>query len=197
MSEFVHPIPTELPRPYKGVCKEIFSDLVIDRADFRRRSLGNLKGENPHLLDYIVREAMFSPDQDATLDWTLPYYEIFSRSAKKEGPPIVVVTEELIRSTHGQRLPGMERIDPGNVRQLERYVKEKIARWKGLEEKDIDRSEELLIFWTWFNLYLHKMRMMGTDMIAYPHMVFDCLYNVAEYLGSQAQANRIKNRFGK
>jgi hypothetical protein len=143
----------ELPRIKEGVAKEIFRESVIDKQGFMIRTANVMQRENPYLLEYIVDAAITAPSSEDVVLWPFRYYEIYARSAREEGIPMVRVEKDILEA----RESGIQKWndtfdDQDNMHVLIDLVKSKSKEEDQQIEED-SKEYELAIYWAAFGEY--------------------------------------------
>lgn len=191
----------DLPSPYEGVADEIFFDLFSNRQVFVSQALGNLRDENPDLCVSFIKDLMTSPNHGLSLEWSLTYYEIFSRAARRMGKRMPLVSSETIQSVWGQEFSdlklGMWKGDQGVSESLQAQENQFMEKTR----EEVDKSSELGEFWS--ALLIH----MGTLVTTAPNpsevgrihaalkWTLNPLYHLRLALYAQCQANKLNQDF--
>lgn len=144
--------PSERPNPYAGVALEVFKDILTNREAFRSKVMRQMASENEVLHDFVLKASMGSPNRELTLDWCLIYYEIFSRSARKEGEPMIKVTKETHDSMFQKEVTLLNMMTRGrpeaeSERLLEQYRKKKEEDIENRKSRETNSNDELAVFW--------------------------------------------------
>lgn len=194
----------ELPNPYKGVTLEVFSDLLTDRPEFARKAFTQLGQENPFLAKFIVRNCIASINREIALDWCLAYYEIFARSARRNGQQILLVEENTMKSFFDEELQDIEFAKKqGNLAMNELMRERSRLLEKAIDDDVRQNEEELGEFWTTLTQY-RMQRLYNGKIISEEHLsatnqelenTFQPLLILRSLLHAQARSNRLKKRF--
>ncbi len=183
----------ELPIPYDGVVLEVFNDLVTDRASFVRGAMENIRQENPYVLELIVRHALVSPYRDLALDWGLSYYEVNSRSAKRQGTQMIKVSKSLVDASLGKQAQEMSLLRIEDREDIIEYFNREEELRKVRINSELERSAEMAKFWTTYHTSLANHLMENVVHEAdFPSSIIDILN---ELLHQQIDANKLTNQF--
>jgi len=184
----------ELPVPYKGVTFELFFELLSDRAAFVRKALKNLREENPALLRLIITWCLPSPAPESSLAWTLSYYEIFSRTARKSGKRIFEVSEELLQSYVAQYSREIAELPAQRDEVIKAYFEKREEDEREKTYKEMKISDELADFWGTVLIYEVNQRMSGDNALKLKY-ILEPLYSLRSVLYEQQKANKFKQKF--
>ena len=177
----------ELPKPDEGACGEIFFEILTDRQEFHRKVLTVLKEENPFLLDVVINTSIACSDREMSLDWSLTYYELFSRSTRKAGVKMPQVANETVASHYERRSLGSELAKERGEQAAEKYGKSLNDLVERMTIEDMKKSYELGRFWTMVARYTASAKFAGKNTTE----IFDILHSLHEVqalLHSQANA---------
>jgi hypothetical protein len=174
-----------LPAPYKGVTEEVLTEIASDRiADFTSSVLIKMITENP-ALEWLVHASILTSAQSfVTLSNFAAYYEIFSRSAEKEGVPMIVVSKRTV-TTWRKKYIGLSKQNLS----LEELDKEVVRQMQERREKDTQKSAELGDFWDYIESVRLVMKKTGYSQAAI-NSVFNPLFTLQELLHEQERRNR-------
>jgi len=152
----------ELSIPYSGVTKEIFTELLINRDEFVRETFETMEVENPRLARMLVSEGISSMQPDTTFNWALAYYAIYSRSAKRKGEPMIVVTEDRFRSLRSEELALLSQAESfGEDEQIADFFNNQSNKIDSLIGKEIKKSKELAEYWACLKRFQASSLMAG------------------------------------
>lgn len=152
-----------LPNLYEGVSQEVLSEIKDNPALFVIRAGRNMVRENP-VFRHIVEHLMcVSPDFDTSISLLTGYYELYSRSAKKEDVPMMVVTEDLALRVIQKNLCDIREANSDLLDGKIKFLTEKSIAEKKRVQKDVLISKELQIFWDYVNETISKMRDIGVS----------------------------------
>lgn len=185
---------TELPEPYEGVVEEIFFDLLVDRAVYIHNSLTNFREENPYLISALITDLTSSPNSDLSSNWLLSYYEIFSRSARKMGKMMLLVSKEVIETYDEKDVQELKSIDARRSQVDAIRHKELSIRNRNKLIKGEVLSNELASFWAHQRMFHTRLLMSGekSDKIG---LIFEGLYLAQAYIHAQQEANSLGKKF--
>jgi len=184
----------ELPIPYKGVTCELFFELLSDRAAFVRKALKNLREENPALLRLIITWCLPSPAPESSLAWTLSYYEIFSRTARKSGKRIFEVSEELLQSYFAQYSREIAELQAQGDEVIKAYYEKREEDEREKTHKEMKISDELAEFWSTVLIYEVNQRISEDNPVKLKY-ILEPLYSLRSVLYEQQKANKFKQKF--
>jgi hypothetical protein len=137
-----------LPTLYDGVAQEVI-DEMMDNSNFDNFTdsiYSKVKKENPNVIYIIDSVATVVPRPEQSVALLLSYYEMYSRSAQREGNPMMYITNEVI-----DYITAIEQDKEYGVLESEQALLE--ANQKGKKErknaihKDSELSSELEYFW--------------------------------------------------
>lgn len=185
----------ELPTPYEGVTDEILLELLADRDGFVRRVISNLKEENPSLVEYIVKSCPTSPDPESSLNWLLAYYEIFSRSARKNGRIMFEVSRERIRSVFAERRATLDQVtEEDEEAQFEFYAEEDM-KVENIIQAETESARPLAEFWITIKMRRLKQLMTVSKTEAEVDAILHPLHDLSLLLHSQEEANKLASKW--
>lgn len=188
--------PAKLPTPCEGIAGEIISEVLQDRASFIQKALSNFENENPHLAKIVRSFCMASPEPETSLRWTLVYYEIYSRSARKTGAGMPVVSKRTIQSTADEDINILTKLKKKDPEAKIEFKRERNSQRENLFDKEIAENDELLNFWSMVEAYLAKQFVLtGRQPAIVMDTILSPLYHVQEMLHSQVEANRMANEW--
>jgi len=185
----------ELPAPYEGVTDEVFLDLLTDRGTFVKQTIENLKKENPHLVTFVVKSCNTSPDPELSLNWLLTYYEIYSRSARKNGQLILEVFEERIDSIFAEKDVLLSQIPEDDPESIEKFLVEDELKKENIRQAEIKASDELANFWASLRLRRLGQIMSSQRTELETKMVIEPVKQLAILLHAQEEANRLSRKW--
>jgi len=194
----------ELPMPVPGVTEKIFVDLLANRAKFVREELAHMGKENKDLRDWLVQDCLMSATRDVSLDWALMYYAIYSRSARKTVAAMPEVSEASIRSKFEERSTLIQSLEEDEAGAY--LIKESERKRDEIYSRDTNRSYELFVFWSRAHIFGFTNRMhriytaQRIDLNLVPIMpdeTLDSLYELANLLHNQVDANNLREQFQK
>ena len=136
---------------------------------------------------------MMSPDRNLSLDWSLVYYAIHSRSTTPEGMPRV--SEELISAKYSEELQGLEGIGMEDTENQLEFFREREIRSSNAVDKDIEKDGELRLFWTRMNQLKLALTASGAYTSLGIESVFDNVHILAEFLQAQSEIDQLKQSF--
>lgn len=147
MEKTLPPKTSNLPQPERGIFKELKEELDANQAAFTSKVISHAQLENPHLVKEIAEILTELSDNDLGLAQYLfcLYYEIFSRSARKQGFLLVEVSEETATNYLDytrQRLAKAKETKSPIEFGLLIHIEEEL-----LTIEEIGESEELKQFW--------------------------------------------------
>lgn len=183
----------ELPQPYKGVTEEVFSDLLSDRANFVKKAFTNLLDENPQIAKLIIKDCITSLDPESSLNFALSYYEIFSRSARKNGQRLLMVTEDTFQSDISVQQRDLESI-MNSPTDISNYFEEQEKQKQQQISNEINQNAELGEFWVTLKMWAVHQHIGGKKQIE-TELILISLYAVRSLLYNQQAANRLRNQF--
>lgn len=184
----------ELPQPYEGVTQEVFFDLLSDRANFVKKALTNLLDENPQIAKLIIQNCISSPDPENSLNFALSYYEIFSRSARKNGQKLLIVTEDTFQADIGVQQRDLESIMHSPT-DISKYLQEQEKQKQQQISNEINQNDELGEFWATLKMWeLHQV-ITGDKKQIEIEIILRPLYGVRSLLYNQQSANRLRDQF--
>lgn len=188
-----------LPIPYPGVAQEVLAESLIGTNRFIRRTYGNMHRENPTLAYLTTHWAHPSLDPNTSLKWALAYYEIYSRTARKQNKRLFAVSPERALSTNHETqsflLESARNPDHGNTMD---QVREKRAL---SIQAEVQSSEDLEYFWDLQQGYINTKVGYITDEVQKleedfrTECIFNSLYQVHQLLKEQDATNRMKQAF--
>lgn len=184
----------DLPEPNKGVTSEIFLDLLSDRSQFVKKALTNLKDENPNIAGFMIKDCIISPDPERSLDFSLSYYEIFSRSARKSGRRLLLVTEETFTSTFGIQIRDLQFAEH-NPSDTSSYLHKEENQRNQLVEDETSLSDELAEFWATVRIWELNQLMAGRNNPVAIELILKTLYTVSTLLYKQQDSNSLSQQF--
>ncbi len=138
--------PTDLPNPADGIADEVLAELRLDRTGFIEETLAILSKENRplvNLLTYARRRVIRSDD---FMDWTLVYYAILSKSARKQGLPMIEVTQSVIDKIGVERHLRADGSRAKGVNPL-KFLEDSMDMVGAFAGEDSMKSKELELYW--------------------------------------------------
>jgi hypothetical protein len=181
----------QLPPISDGITDEIFLETVTNRGKFLNRTARLMKKENPHLLKFIVSNAVSSLMSADVATWSFSYYEIYARSARREGLPMVRVEEDVIDTRGHENEQKKEITSMANV-ESDAFKTMKIEELDEEQriENESDESDELALYW----YHLDEFRDNFTD----EESVFlkDTVSEVSRFLRKQVGINVLEDHLG-
>lgn len=184
---------TQLPRPYEGVAQEVLFEILSDRATFVRKALANMHEENPALVKHLIHHCIASPNRDISLDFCLGYYEILSRSARKDGMRLFLVPDETIKSYSHEQIQILENLGEeeaiNHIKKIEKQDRE-------LTDEEIQRSDEFGEFLVCISQW--RMHALVADKSSEElQFTIEPLYAMRRFLYYQQEINKFKQNFPK
>jgi hypothetical protein len=182
----------KLPPIKKGIANEILTESVTDRHGFMVNTAGRMQRTNPHLLKFIVDTADCTDLYLATEDvktWAFGYYEVYARSARKEGSPMVHVEEGIIEAREDENSRRVALLEVG----IESDIFKLMIAEEEQEEQRIDaeseENEELAQFWHKLDVFRDNF---SDDESEY---LKDVVAEVSRFMHRQVDANVLNNQF--
>ncbi len=124
----------------------------------------------------------------------LEYYEIHSRSAKKENRPMLIVSEAnlmtIIEERSVEAAEVLSRDESGWAEATAQLIRQSEARM----QKDAERSPELENFWKTISLLWESYRQEGIA-LGFIYGVFDPVFTLQQAFAYQEEANRMTEKF--
>ena len=167
--------------PSDGITEEIFGDLLVDRQGFVVDTLTKIKSENPGIFRHIVASCIAYPNRDLLLDWMLMYYEIFSRSAQRQGVGMLTVEEGILEQIVNKRANSYIVSRAGGQEAVIAHLELESEKAQSLLEKE-SSNDDLAVYW-----FRARMREMDD-----PDHFFDIvpILNLSYIFESQEEINK-------
>lgn len=148
--------PRDFPRPAEGITAEVFSEQEINKDQFTLKTLSLMEDENMPLKNLVIFAKQRVLKSIEFQDWTLAYYAILSRSAKKQGVPMIEVTQSVIDKIGVEKHLRGDSARARGVNELT-YLAESMDNINNFAIKDRAISEELGKYWDRFFTFLADM----------------------------------------
>lgn len=157
-----------LPKLSSGVCQLVIRDFKEAGEDYIATVRNMVRRQNPALFQAVFFDSR--PDEksiDMYVDnWMLCYYDLYARSASKQGRPMIVITEEVMSDYFATRKPAK----PGEP------DSEEVSLETQLVLKERSQSYESKQFWNAFSDFgkqLFKKRISPKYLVEANQPVYD------------------------
>lgn len=180
----------DLPNPLSGMFQEIKDELDTAPEVFGRKILSHAKAENKYLSRAVARYISQFPDEMITpvLNFFGVYYELFSRSARREGFSMIEVSDDLVTQYTDESKRGIEF---GIQRKGVDYGLTLFLSDEELTNKEKVGSNELRQFWAWIDSIRQQYYKEDQPMLF--GYISGALYYGRNLLYAQERENRFKS----